>query len=116
MRAKAESLIPELLPFIVKNEKFFDHAITHSAGGLSPRVKFKDLANYEFLLPPRKQQDKIAELFWAMDEVIERDLLTLQALQQFSERFLSDAVSGKRYDDSDWVTHKFGDLGESFGG
>lgn len=71
-RAK-ENLMPELLPFIVNNEKFFDYAIKHSAGGLSPRVKFKDLAKYEFLLPPKDQQAQLAELLWAMDEVIERE-------------------------------------------
>lgn len=71
-RAKS-NLLPELLPFIVNNDKFFDYAIQHSAGGLSPRVKFKDLANYEFLLPPKNQQAQLAELLWAMDEVIEKE-------------------------------------------
>lgn len=51
MRANEELLLPELLPFIVNNDKFFDYAIEYSAGGLSPRVKFKDLAKHEFLLP-----------------------------------------------------------------
>lgn len=69
MRVK-DGLLPELLPFVVQNEKFFDHAIKHSAGGLSPRAKFKDLANYEFLLPPKEQQTQLAELLWAMDEVV----------------------------------------------
>lgn len=71
-RAKS-NLLPELLPFIVNNDKFFDYAVQHSAGGLSPRVKFKDLANYEFLLPPKDQQAQLAELLWAMDELIERE-------------------------------------------
>ncbi|MEP0264789.1 restriction endonuclease subunit S [Dokdonia sp.] len=71
-RAK-ENLLPELLPFIVHNDKFFDYAIKHSAGGLSPRVKFKDLANYEFLLPSKDQQVQLAKLLWAMDDVIERE-------------------------------------------
>lgn len=70
-RAK-ENLLPELLPFIVNNDKFFDYAVKHSAGGLSPRVKFKDLANYEFLLPPKDQQAGFAELLWAMDEVVQK--------------------------------------------
>jgi type I restriction enzyme, S subunit len=73
-RAK-KNLLPELLPFVVNNEKFFDYAVKHSAGGLSPRVKFKDLANYEFLLPPKDQQAQLAELLWAMDEVIEREIV-----------------------------------------
>ncbi|RLJ60768.1 type I restriction enzyme S subunit [Lacinutrix venerupis] len=78
-RAK-DNLLPELLPFIVHNDKFFDYAIKHSAGGLSPRVKFKDLANYEFLLPPKDQQAKLAELLWAMDEVVERENEVLERI------------------------------------
>lgn len=72
MRPKGR-LLPELFPFLVHNERFFDFAVKHSAGSLSPRVKFKDLANYEFLLPPKEEQAKIAELLWAMDEVIEKE-------------------------------------------
>ena len=79
-RAK-ENLMPELLPFVVNNEKFFDYAIKHSAGGLSPRVKFKDLANYEFLLPPKDQQAQLAKLLWAMDEVIENNLILLEKVE-----------------------------------
>ena len=71
-----------LLPFLIQNEKFFDYAIKHSAGGLSPRVKFKDLANYGFLLPPKEQQAELAELLWAMDEVIEKDLVVLGKLEK----------------------------------
>lgn len=78
-RAK-ENILPELLPFIVHNDKFFDYAIKHSAGGLSPRVKFKDLANYEFLLPPKDQQAELAELLRAMDEVIESEKEVLEKL------------------------------------
>lgn len=78
-RAK-KNLLPVLLPFVVNNDKFFDYAVKHSAGGLSPRVKFKDLANYEFLLPPKEQQAELAELLWAMDEVIEKDLAVLEML------------------------------------
>jgi restriction endonuclease S subunit len=80
-RAK-KNLLPELLPFIVNNDKFFDYAVKHSAGGLSPRVKFKDLANYEFLLPPKDHQAQLAELLWAMDEVIEKEREVLEKLNR----------------------------------
>lgn len=83
-RAKS-NLLPELLPFIVNNDKFFDYAIQHSAGGLSPRVKFKDLANYEFQLPPKGQQAQLAELLWAMDEVIEREKKVLEIFNGYLE-------------------------------
>lgn len=78
-----ERLLPELLPFLVCNDAFFDYAVKHSAGGLSPRTKFKDLANYEFLLPPKDQQAKLAELLWAADAVVESYITTLKRLQMF---------------------------------
>ena len=115
-RAK-ESLMPELLPFIVNNEKFFDYAIKHSAGGLSPRVKFKDLANYEFLLPPKDQQAQLAKLLWAMDEVVERELKCKSSYTTFNKRYLFDSVSGSNSTNlNNWNEFVFGDLGESFGG
>lgn len=56
---KGEDLVPDLLPFIVQSEPFFDWAVKHSAGGLSPRTKFKSLAEFEFPLPPRPRQVEI---------------------------------------------------------
>ncbi len=99
-RAK-KKLLPSLLPFIVQNEKFFDYAIKHSAGGLSPRVKFKDLANYEFLLPPLDQQAELAELLWAMDGVIEAEKVVLEKLNAVYlskiEKELINKTSNKVY-------------------
>lgn len=91
MRVK-DGLMPELLPFIVQNDKFFDYAVKHSAGGLSPRVKFKDLANYEFLLPPKDQQAQLEELLWAMDEVIEKELETLIKLEQSKYVYFNNVI------------------------
>lgn len=89
-----KDLILSLLPFIVNNDKFFDYAVKHSAGGLSPRVKFKDLANYEFLLPPKAEQARLAELLWAMDEVIEKEKVALtksdNLFLSYSKRIFSD--------------------------
>lgn len=112
-----ENLISELLPFIVHNEKFFDYAIKHSAGGLSPRVKFKDLANYEFLLPPKAEQARLAKLLWAMDEVIEREKESFDKYELFNKRYLFDSVSGSNSKNfKDWKEYVFGSLGETFGG
>jgi type I restriction enzyme S subunit len=60
---------PDLFPFLVSSDRFFDYAVKTSAGSLSPRTKFKDLVNFEFLLPPIEEQARLAELLWAGDEV-----------------------------------------------
>lgn len=68
---KGDDLIPELLPFIVQSDNFFQHALSTSAGSLSPRTKWKDLASYEFALPPKNEQSRIADILWAADRAVQ---------------------------------------------
>ena len=65
-----DQLLPELLPFIVQTEGFFQHALGTSAGSLSPRTRWRDLAAYEFPLPPLDEQRRIAEILWAAEEAL----------------------------------------------
>jgi len=102
MRAK-KGILPELLPFVICNDKFFDYAVKHSAGGLSPRVKFKDLANYEFLLPSKEQQAQLADLLWAMDELNEKEQLLFSKFIQYKEVKLEQLLKGINGND---ILHK----------
>jgi type I restriction enzyme S subunit len=64
--AKPEYLLPELLPYLVQSQRFFEHAVATSAGSLSPRTKWSELAKFEFLLPALSRQRRIAA---QLDEV-----------------------------------------------
>ncbi len=83
---KGDELLPELLPFIVQSDGFFEHALGTSAGSLSPRTKWSDLARYEFALPPKDEQRRIADILWAADkscqsrEQVVSELLVVQQL------------------------------------
>lgn len=109
-----EKLDIRLLPFVIHNDKFFDYAVKHSAGGLSPRVKFKDLANYEFLLPPKAQQVELANLLWAMDDVIEKDL---KVLESYNEYFFTE-INTKTSSKNSFCNNEYllKELGETFNG
>ena len=63
--AKPDKILPELLPFVIQNNDFFDFAVGKSAGSLSPRVKWSKLKEYEFNLPSLPQQRKLAKLLWS---------------------------------------------------
>jgi type I restriction enzyme S subunit len=77
---KDDRLLPELLPFICQSDGFFEHALDTSAGSLSPRTKFKELARYEFPLPPLDEQRRIAQILWAADETIQGFVTVLNNL------------------------------------
>lgn len=74
IRAKAERLMPELLPFVIQNDNLFEFSVGRSAGSLSPRVKWDNLKNYTFELPSMEEQRKLAKVLWAIND-------TLQAYQ-----------------------------------
>ena len=51
LEAKPEKILPELLPYVLQNDAFSQYAVKTSAGSLSPRTKWKDIASFEFYLP-----------------------------------------------------------------
>ena len=83
---------PELLPFIIQNDDFFEHAIKGSNGALSPRVKWEHMANFELNLPSLAEQKVLAEKLWAAYEVKQSYLKMIEATEemvksQFIEMF-----------------------------
>ena len=88
---------PLLLPFIIQNDKFFDYAVSRSAGGLSPRVKWEHLKDYELDLPPIDEQRILADKLWAAYRLKESYKKLLTATQemvksQFIEMFKNDKM------------------------
>ena len=79
MRSKSEELLQDFLLYVVASNRFMDFAIQHSAGSLSKRVKWQDLARYEFALPPVDEQRRIAEILAATDLIIAKRRETLEA-------------------------------------
>ena len=92
----------DLLPFIIQNERFFEHAVQGSAGSLSPRVKWEHLASYEFDLPPLYEQKILADKLWAAYRLKESYKKLLAATDemvksQFIEMFGNPLSQVQRY-------------------
>ncbi len=50
---------------ILYSKALWDFIVSKSTGGLTRRIKWKQLADFEFLLPPKDVQTKISNLLWA---------------------------------------------------
>ncbi len=97
--AKPDKILPELLPFVIQNDDFFDFAVGKSAGSLSPRVKWSKLKEYEFNLPSLPQQRKLAKLLWsfvdakeAYEDLIRQtdELVKSQFIEMFGDPVIND--------------------------
>lgn len=79
-RANSDIIDPKLFPFFLHSDQFMHRMVDISVGGLSPTINWGNLKGEEFLLPPKSEQARLAELLWAMDEVIEKEKRVFQSL------------------------------------
>lgn len=104
-------MLGEFLPFLVQSNPFFDHALDTSAGSLSPRTHWRELANFAFSLPPRDEQKRIADLLWA----VQRDsasrateLVAVDGLIDIWMRDVGQIDGAERVMLSDLIEHSIG--------
>ena len=106
IRENHNKVIPGFLAFLMNSDALWDYANSNAAGTMSKRVKWRDLAEYEFLLPPKEEQAKLAELLWAMDEVIEREKGVLDRTEIIKSSLFKKFTSQSE----NWTKYKIGDL------
>jgi type I restriction enzyme, S subunit len=73
IREDHAKITPGFLSFLMNSNRLWDYANANAAGTMSKRVKWRDLAEYQFLLPPKAQQEQLADLLWALDDVLEKE-------------------------------------------
>ena len=94
---------PLLLPFIIQNDKFFDYAVSRSAGGLSPRVKWEHLKDYELDLPPIDEQRILADKLWAAYRLKESYKKLLTATQEMVKSQFIEMFGNQNTNDKQWT-------------
>ena len=92
VRAKEDVVDPNFLPFLFHSKNFIDMAITISVGGLSPTINWKDISKQEFLLPPKPEQKRLAELLWAADEMVEKEKRELEKVEEYKNMLITSTI------------------------
>jgi type I restriction enzyme S subunit len=116
MDAIPKKIIPGLLPFIIQSDAFFDWAEKTSSGSLSPRTKWKSLAEFEFPLPPIERQKEILEVLEKVEYAAKHVDVTLESLDQARQRlereFFSSILLFGESQEADCEIKTIGDLCE----
>lgn len=97
LRENHDKVVPGFIAFVVNSTGLWDYANANAAGTMSKRVKWRDLENYEFLLPPKHQQVGLSELLWSIDTVIEKELKVLEKNQRLIDSFRMDVFSRTKW-------------------
>lgn len=91
-RAKEKSMLPELLPYYASSEAFIQKAINTSAGSLSPRTKWKDLATFEISVPDLKSQEKIVGVFNQLRDSLALIVNQKETLKKLKQKLLYEIL------------------------
>jgi len=109
IREDHEKVISGYLAFVMNSNALWDYANSNAAGTMSKRVKWRDLAEYEFLLPPKDQQAQLAELLWAMDEVIEKGIRLASSIEKSKRSFFLESRRPDKFNSlSDYASVSYG--------
>lgn len=107
-RANEDIIDARLFPFFLHSDQFMHRMVDISVGGLSPTINWSDLRHQEFLLPPKEQQAELADLLWATDDMIEKDLKVLENVRKLkSAQIIVLGNSGELVDLSRIITDSF---------
>jgi len=118
LETKDESMfLQRLLPFLMNSDRFTEFSIKNSKGSVNPYILFSDLAQYEFELPPMKEQIQLSNVLWAMIEAKNAYLELIEQTDQlvksqFIEMFGDDYPRMRIVDvcdliiDGNWIESK----------
>ena len=94
LRAKEKVMLSELLPFYASAEAFIQHAVSTSAGSLSPRTKWRDLSSFEVAIPNLKTQEKIVEVFQQLQITLDQIKAQKLTLKNLKKKLLNEILVG----------------------
>jgi type I restriction enzyme S subunit len=92
IRAKAKKMLQSLLPYYISADTFIQHAVSTSAGSLSPRTKWKDLAELEVSIPDIKTQSTILELLQQLDNTVNQLKQQKTTLKNLKQKLLNEIL------------------------
>lgn len=92
-RANEKLLLPGLLPFYVSSDRFINHAIDTSAGSLSPRTKWKDLATLKVTIPDIETQEKILKVLTQLLSTIKTLQEQMNTLKKLKLKLLNEILA-----------------------
>ncbi|GAA4667221.1 restriction endonuclease subunit S [Streptomyces buecherae] len=98
-------LLQDFLPFVLASDHFIAYAIAEATGSMNPRLLWGQMQRYEFDLPPLDEQQRLADLLWAVEEE-RRAAHTLSAslASTASATFETYASRSSSWELRNWVT------------
>lgn len=92
IKANEDLIETVLLAHLMLSHDFTEYSVKNSRGSVNPYINWKDIADYEFLLPPKAEQKRLAELIWAADEVVEKEKREKEKMEEYKNMLITSTI------------------------
>jgi type I restriction enzyme M protein len=116
IREKDGIIADGFLIYVLYQKSLWDFIVSNSNGGLTRRIKWKQLADYEFDLPPIEEQCILADKLWAAYRLKESYKKLLTATQEMVKSQFIEMFGSVDYNPKSYNIKKVGDFAVCFAG
>ncbi len=102
IREKKGVIADGFLIYVLYQKSLWDFIVSNSNGGLTRRIKWKQLADYEFDLPPIEEQRILADKLWAAYRLKESYKKLLTATQEMVKSQFIEMFGDQNTNDKGW--------------
>lgn len=110
LRPKIQKIIKGFLPILMFGDEFYKKALTISAGSMSPTIRWKELAELVFPIPPLPEQKKIVNLVSRVDDSITKTQQLLEKIETYktskADELLIRGIGHKKFKKVKWFYDK----------
>lgn len=88
-----DHIVEGFLPIFMQFEPFENKIIALSAGAFSKRIKWKQLAEEDIVIPSIEEQKKIVEVLWSIEGNIEKENKVIKIIDKIKKGLLNELLT-----------------------
>jgi type I restriction enzyme, S subunit len=93
VREKEDVVAPGFLSAVLNTPQIWAYIVAHATGSITRRIKWRQLQEYEFSLPPLEDQRKVVAMLASVDEAIQATQVLTYHTERVKKRLLQDLLT-----------------------
>ena len=92
-------LLPDYFKYYFETNRFFENVKNNTQGSVRNSLSFKALADFDYLLPPIEEQEKIVKILKNVDSIIQKYINVLEEKDNFIKSQFVDMLENKEFEE-----------------
>lgn len=109
-------LLPDFFKYYFQTNRFFENVKNNTQGSVRNSLSFKALSDFDYLLPPIEEQEKIVEILKTIDSIIEKHESLLEEKNQFIKSLFVEMFGDPIENPKNYKIVKLSDIADYWNG